>query len=432
VLTGTAKTNDFGVANVDWDLPDSVVRGPYFLQVALSNCDRYGSAQAATNVRISRYDLPNFTVAAKPDRSYYLPGQNASIEVVAKYLFGKELTRGSVKLVREEEGHWDSTERKWVVNQADTQSGELDRSGSAKFTIDLTDLQAGLSREKYRRFEDLNYAAYVTDPTTGKTEQRRFQVRLSREPIHVYVSRSALLGDRAFFYISTYYPDGTPAECEVSISEGRNHHVNYGDEDVQSGGRDFLRTIKTNRFGAARIYNLQISTDPDNSDQYHGYPLIFDVRDRHGATTTYNEVFWDDSHDRILLTTDKAMYGPNEPKSKKPWRKDPQLMTFLRSLYAISYVATGWFCVQQHQGITGPRPHKCGGHIKHPAFRWTSPQGSRNSRRRAKSKDFELAKDPRTSYGSGRRKIRKHAQIDSRVICSYRQECFGLDFTRCQ
>ncbi|PYV47172.1 MAG: hypothetical protein DMG92_16785, partial [Acidobacteria bacterium] len=312
VLTGTAKTNDFGVASVDWDLPDSVVLGPYFLQVALSNSDRYGSAQAATNVRISRYDLPNFTVTAKPDRSYYLPGQNAAIEVVTKYLFGKELTRGSVKLVREEEGHWDSTEHKWVVNQADTQSGELDRSGSAKFTIDLTDLQAELSREKYRRFQDLNYAAYVTDPTTGKTEQRRFQVRLSREPIHVYVSRSALLGDRAFFYISTYYPDGTPAECEVSISEGRNRYVNYGDEDIQSRGRDFLRTIKTNRFGAARIYNLQISTDPDNSDQYHGYPLIFDVRDRHGATTTYNEVFWDDSHDRILLTTDKALYGPNE------------------------------------------------------------------------------------------------------------------------
>src|SRR5207302_367819 len=124
VLSGTAKTNDFGVASVDWDLPDSVVLGPYFLQVALSNSDRYGSAQAATNVRISRYDLPNFTVTAKPDRSYYLPGQNASIEVVTKYLFGKELTRGSVKLVREEEGHWDSTEHKWVVNQADTQSGE--------------------------------------------------------------------------------------------------------------------------------------------------------------------------------------------------------------------------------------------------------------------------------------------------------------------
>ena len=311
VLTGASKTNDFGIANVDWELPDSVLLGPYFLQVELSN-DRYGSAQAATNVRISRYDLPNFTVTAKPDRSYYLPGQSASIEVTAKYLFGKELTRGSVKLVREEEGHWDSTERKWVVNQADTRSGELDGSGSVKFTIHLADLQAELSHERYRRFQDLSYAAYVSDPTTGKTEQRRFQVRLTREPIHVYVSRSGLLGDRAFFYISTYYPDGIPAECEVSISEGRNHYIGYSDDEIQSAGRDFLRTIKTNRLGVAKIYNLQISTDPDNSGQYHGYPLIFEVRDRHGASTTYNEVFWDDSHDRILLTTDKALYGPNE------------------------------------------------------------------------------------------------------------------------
>src|SRR3984957_19005064 len=80
VFSTTAKTNDFGIASIDWELPDSTELGPYALQVSLSNSDRYGSAQEMTNVRVSRYDLPNFTVAAKPDRSYYLPGQNASVE----------------------------------------------------------------------------------------------------------------------------------------------------------------------------------------------------------------------------------------------------------------------------------------------------------------------------------------------------------------
>jgi len=74
VFSGTAKTNDFGIASIDWELPDSTELGPYGLQVSLSNSDRYGSAQEMTNVRVSRYDLPNFTVAAQPDRSYYLPG----------------------------------------------------------------------------------------------------------------------------------------------------------------------------------------------------------------------------------------------------------------------------------------------------------------------------------------------------------------------
>ena len=76
VFNSTASTNEFGIASIDWELPDSAELGPYSLQVSLASSDRYGSAEAMTNVRISRYDLPNFTVAAKPDRAYYLPGQN--------------------------------------------------------------------------------------------------------------------------------------------------------------------------------------------------------------------------------------------------------------------------------------------------------------------------------------------------------------------
>jgi len=122
VFTTTANTNEFGIASVDWELPDSAELGPYSLRVELSNSDRYGSAQDMTNVRVSRYDLPNFTVAAKPDRSYYLPGQNGSVEVSAKYLFGKDLTHGAVKLVREEQRHWDSDQHKWVEDESDQQS----------------------------------------------------------------------------------------------------------------------------------------------------------------------------------------------------------------------------------------------------------------------------------------------------------------------
>jgi hypothetical protein len=149
----------------------------------------------ASAVTISR----TFTVAAQPDRSYYLPGQNASVAISAKYLFGKELTHGAVKLVREEQGHWDSAQHKWVADEADGQSAELDHSGRATFTLDFTKLHGELAEQTYRRFMDLNYAAYVTDPSTGKTEQRRFQVRLSHQPIHVYVSGMNLSGDRAPF-----------------------------------------------------------------------------------------------------------------------------------------------------------------------------------------------------------------------------------------
>ncbi len=311
VFTTTANTNEFGIASVDWELPDSAELGPYSLRVELSNSDRYGSAQDMTNVRVSRYDLPNFTVAAKPDRSYYLPGQNGSVEVSAKYLFGKDLTHGAVKLVREEERHWDSDQRKWIADESDQQSAELDHAGRAKFALDFTQLHQELADQTWKRFEDLNYAAYVTDPTTGKTEQRRFQVRLSHDPIHVYVSGDEVSGNRASFYISTYYPDGTPAECRITVNEDRTHLSTYQQKD-ESGINDFLRSIKTNRYGVAKVTDLQLVTErEDDSVRNVGYQLIFNVHDKSGATVSYDEVFWRSSDSEVQVTTDKSLYEPN-------------------------------------------------------------------------------------------------------------------------
>ena len=312
VFSGTAKTNDFGIASIDWDLPDSTQLGPYGLQVSIENSDRYGSAAEMTNVRVSRYDLPSFVVTAKPDRSYYLPGQKASVEVSAKYLFGKELTHGSVKLVREEEGHWDSVKHKWVVAEADTQSSELDHAGRTTFTLDVAEFQEELAHQTYNRFKDLDYAAYVTDPTTSKTEQRRFHVRLSHQPIHVYISSATLVGNRASFYVSTYLPDGTPAECRINVSEDRKHNSDSGDHS--SGIRDFLRTIKTNRYGVAKVSGLQLFTEArDGSDSNRGYQLIFDVQDKNGASVSYDEGFRDNSEPSVHITTDKSLYQANDP-----------------------------------------------------------------------------------------------------------------------
>jgi hypothetical protein len=47
-----------------------------------------------------------------------------------------------------------------------------------------------------------------------------------------------------------------------------------------------------------------------------------------------------------------------EPKTNIRWREDPQLMNFLRSLWAISYVASGWFGDHPHQAVTSLGPPK--------------------------------------------------------------------------
>ncbi len=54
--------------------------------------------------RISRYDLPNFAVKTRANKTYYLPNENrAEIEVQADYLFGKPVTKGKVRVVLEKE-----------------------------------------------------------------------------------------------------------------------------------------------------------------------------------------------------------------------------------------------------------------------------------------------------------------------------------------
>ncbi len=103
VFRAPLKTSRFGVASVDWPLPENTRLGDYHLNVKLED-GRYEDSENQATIRISRYDLPNFAVSVKPDRPYYLPGQvTAAVEVRADYLFGEPVKRGHVRVVRETE-----------------------------------------------------------------------------------------------------------------------------------------------------------------------------------------------------------------------------------------------------------------------------------------------------------------------------------------
>jgi uncharacterized protein YfaS (alpha-2-macroglobulin family) len=300
LLEASASTNGFGIANVDWDLADSVKLGLYELSVSLPERHN-GEVEEKTNVRISRYDLPNFIVNAKPDRPYYLPDQNASVEISAKYLFGKELTAGTARLIRLDGGQWNEDKQKTEFDETEEISGSLDQKGRVVFSLNLAELHSDLAEQQYQVFKDLSYAAYVTDPTSGKTEQRRFTIRISRAPVHIYISGSILIENRVSFYVSTYYPDGKPAECQVSISEDPNHDGQTNISNT-SASRQVLRKIRTNRFGVAKISNLSLLVrDGDHR-------LIIDARDKNGVHTSLEESFWKDRKVPIQVATDKSLY----------------------------------------------------------------------------------------------------------------------------
>ena len=60
--------------------------------------DKDGEQIGGRWIKVSRYELPNFIVNAKPNKPYYLPGDTqAEVEVSADYLFGKPVTGGKVR-----------------------------------------------------------------------------------------------------------------------------------------------------------------------------------------------------------------------------------------------------------------------------------------------------------------------------------------------
>ena len=128
---------------------------------------------------MSRYELPNFTVKADSDKKYYLPGEDAEVTISADYLFGKPVQEGKVRLVQEQNRHWDFASQQWTSDESDAIEGKLDKGGKFKTKVDLSSYFKDFARPDYARFEDISFAAYVTNATT-KARSRGFIFALAR------------------------------------------------------------------------------------------------------------------------------------------------------------------------------------------------------------------------------------------------------------
>ncbi|HEY3103269.1 MAG TPA: alpha-2-macroglobulin family protein [Pyrinomonadaceae bacterium] len=296
----------FGVASADWQIPENARLGDYRIEVKLDS-DKYEDAYGGTTVKISRYDLPNFTVNVKPDRPYYLADQNAKVEVRADYLFGQPVKRGHVRVVRETERHWNYREQKYETEEGDNYEGDTDSDGKFIAHINLSEEHAKLKDEDYSRYADLTFAAYLTDPATNRTEQRRFDLRVTKDAIHVYVIGPSWRQARDFpveFYVSTSYADGTPASCDVAISR-------LWEED-EPRPEISLRTVKTNRYGLAKVSALMLPKADDDDDESE-VQVMFRARDDRGASGKHTESLNLSDQPIIRISTDKSLYRDGEP-----------------------------------------------------------------------------------------------------------------------
>ncbi len=323
VFRSELVTSRFGVASVDWQIPDGTRLGDYQVKIETGD-ESLGESNESQTIRISRYELPNFAVNPKPDRTFYLPGQNAEIEVRADYLFGKPVTKGHVRVVRETERTWDYKNQKWETKEAEEYAGETDEKGQFTARVNLAEEHLKLSRDEYSKYQDLSYAAYFTDPTTNRTEQRRFDLRVTKEAIHVYVLKDNRYQTNGFptqFFVTTAYADGTPAAgCQVLIKEGAktassSSPTNRGRSntgfflDLAHASPALSRRVATNRFGVAKVSNLMLLGLEDGTDDVS---LKLSARDSKGLTGTFSEAFEHTDKAVVRVTTDKILFRKGE------------------------------------------------------------------------------------------------------------------------
>ena len=291
VYRQTVKTSAFGIASISWPIPDNARLGSYKVEVHADEDLR----EDQLYFKVTRYDLPNFSVTAKADKTYYLPGdRQAHITVNADYLFGKPVTQGKVRVVEESDRHWNYYSQQYESKDGSAVEGQADSTGKYVADFDLSSHFVELQSHEWERYRDVSFSAYYTDLTTNRTEQRRFDIRLTKEPIHVYLIRYA--NQHADLpmtvYVSTFYADGTPAYCNVEVKD-RNQTVSR---------------FESNSLGAGKA-EFRIPKDSISGDRYE---ISILARDKKGRIGTMEESFYLQDNDAIQIRTDQAIYKPGD------------------------------------------------------------------------------------------------------------------------
>lgn len=240
VHTADLVSSRFGIVHEDWTLPESAAPGSYSLRLVPGEDRDFRLAQHW--VRVSRYDLPKFEVIVQPDRTAYAPGQKPRVTVSGRFLFGKPVPKGHVRIVRGAPDGWNRLD----PEQEAEAEGEAGEDGRFTTEIDVSEDLESLQQQQWSRFRDVHFVAYYTDPASHRTEPRRFDLRLTLEPIHIYT----ITGPAGLTYVTTSYADGRPAVTTVQVAlEGRTY------------------TLRTNKYGVGRIVL------PEPSAGNHGLEL---------------------------------------------------------------------------------------------------------------------------------------------------------------
>jgi len=285
------KSNRFGIVAYDWKTTEQTATGDYEVS--------FGS-DAAQVVRIQRYELPEFSVTATPDRAFYLADQQPQVKIHAEYLFGKPVAAGSLRLVRADNAEWNPKTGRYEEPKNIEDEAKIDTNGDATLTLKVADEFDQLKSDSWERYRDVKYRAMVTDATTGRTEPRNFAVRLTKEPVHIYLNPIVSGEHEGEYLISTAFADGTPAPCRVMLDW----------MDAHSRATRAM-TAKTNRYGLAKVTLHYPSKATDEEDDRPSIRVT--ARDAEGRVSHFDDQFWTGGEPGIWLSLAHTLLRPGQP-----------------------------------------------------------------------------------------------------------------------
>ncbi len=214
VFRQTATTSEYGVADWTFQLADEVNHGDYKITAAL------GNTSSEKTVAVRPYVLPKFKVTATTDKTFYRPGQRVSGQVEAAYFFGKPVDGGEVRLA----GWVYDVERQQVLDL----SGQTDANGRFPFEFTLPDYFVGAAE---KNVADFILEVAVTDGA-AHTEQVSIRLPVAQQEILIEAvpeSGAFKPGLENILYLLTSYPDGTPAECDLTVwVNGQQYQAHTG------------------------------------------------------------------------------------------------------------------------------------------------------------------------------------------------------------
>jgi hypothetical protein len=298
VLVEALTANRFGIAAYDWRLSPQTETGDYSVEVAPADATSL-DGRATMTVPVQRYDLPEFTVSASLDRGYYLPGQTPEVKIHAGYLFGKPVAGGVARLVRDPDEETDLDTGKSRQLPVPNEKAALDDHGDALFHPDLKGEFERFHDDSYLRYRDLTFRAYVTDPTTGRTEPRKFSLRISHRAIHIYLRELGGDNREGDYLVSTSYADGTPVACKVTLDAIKKYTLPAR-----------VASVETSRYGLGKVHLRYDKT----TNRAASLDLRMTATDAGGLSGKFDDTVSSySSADGLWIDVDKSLLAPHEP-----------------------------------------------------------------------------------------------------------------------